>query len=189
MKRFACALALMLALSAAAAADSLWSDSARSYFTDRRAHRVGDLLAVLVVESATATHQATHQTAKEVSASAADGTGLLSFFPRLGLEASRSSSGSGASSTATRISDRISVTVVAVDDLGNLTIAGARQMELGPDKLEMRISGKVRPDDVAADNTVLSSDIADLTVTWSGKGPIQEKQKPGLLYRLLHFLW
>lgn len=183
-------IALILACSAtAAAADSLWTANSRSLFVDRRASRVGDLLAVLVVESVTATHQATHQTNKALEAESGGGNGLLSFFPDFGLSAERSTSGSGASTQSTRISDRLSVTVTALDPAGNLIIEGSRLINLGADKLEMRFRGKVRPDDVEADNTVLSSDVADLEVTWSGKGPIAEKQKPGLISRLLHFLW
>jgi len=183
-------IALLLLVSGGAAfADSLWTGNAQSLFVDRRAHRVGDILSVLIVEAVSASHSATHQTTKEVSAEAQGGLGLLSFFPRLGLSASRGAAGSGSNITSTRITDRISVTVVAVDLLGNMSIAGQRTMELGPDKLELQFAGKVRPEDVGADNSVLSSDVADLVVTWAGKGPIAEKQKSGLLYRLLHFLW
>lgn len=189
MRRCSFALALILVLAATAQADSLWTNTSSSLFADRRARAVGDLLTVAVVESVSTTHVAEHQTKKEAEAETAAGTGLLSFFPDLSLSAARSTEGSGASTAATRITDRLTVKVTAIDPQGNLCIAGDRTLELSADRLELHFSGKVRPEDIDADNLVLSTSVADLQVTWSAKGPIAEKQKPGLLMRLLHWLW
>jgi flagellar L-ring protein precursor FlgH len=50
------------------------------------------------------------------------------------------------------------------------------------------ISGMVRPQDVTAANTVLSSQIADAEVQMEGDGLLAEAQRPGVLYRLLDWL-
>jgi flagellar L-ring protein precursor FlgH len=52
----------------------------------------------------------------------------------------------------------------------------------------MTVSGVVRPQDVTAANTVLSSQIADAEVQMEGRGLLAEAQRPGILYRFLDWL-
>lgn len=190
MKRAFLLVLVLVAAMGTAHAESLWRANSKSLYADLRARQVGDLLTILVVESTQTSHIATHKTAKGVETETEGGTGpVLSWIPELSLSTSRKSDGSGSTATATRVTDRLSVTVAAIDAQGNLLVMGNRVLELGADKVEMKFSGIVRPTDISADNTVLSSNVADLQVSWSGRGPIAEKQKPGLLYRLLHFLW
>ena len=60
-------LALALPLQKAAA-DSLWKDgSAQSIFADKKAHAIGDILTILVQESATAKKQNNTTTSKQAA--------------------------------------------------------------------------------------------------------------------------
>lgn len=176
-------------VASAAWAESLWTPQSQSLYADRRAHAVGDVLTVAIVESVSATHAASHQTEKQMEAEGMAGSGLLSFLPDLTTAASRQSHGSGNTTTATRITDQLSVTISAIDPQGNLCLSGGRTLELGADKLELQFRGKVRPEDVGLNNVVYSTQVAELSVTWKGAGPIAEKQQPGVLYRLLRWLW
>jgi flagellar L-ring protein precursor FlgH len=47
----------------------------------------------------------------------------------------------------------------------------------------------VRSEDITADNTVLSSAIADAEIEYTGKGVITEKQRPGIVQRIMDWLW
>ena len=49
------------------------------------------------------------------------------------------------------------------------------------------LSGLVRPQDVAADNTVRSAFVADAEVRVEGRGAISDRQRPGLSHRLFDF--
>ena len=180
---------LLICCCAVAQADSLWKSDSESLVADRKAHRVGDILTVLIVESSSAKHEAKSDTSKKMDAQATRGTGLLRLFPSLSVSADRSTSGSCSSEQTTTLVDRMSVKVVAVLSNRVLRIEGERVVNLRPDEIKLSVTGCVRSEDVAADNTVTSANIADLKVTTAGKGPIAEKQKPGLIARLLHFLW
>ncbi len=70
-----------------------------------------------------------------------------------------------------------------------MTVAGDRCLQLGADTLKLHFAGRIRPQDIDETNTVLSTNVADLCVTWAAQGPIAEKQKPGLIQQLLHWLW
>jgi len=187
--------AVVIALGAAALAqpgrsDSLWpAERQGSLYADQRAHAVGDLLTVIIVQSSVASHEAESETNKSASASASPGAGLLSFFPDFGLGAKRSTSGSGSTVSKTQFADRMTARVTEVLPNGALRIEGVRSTVINAEKMELRLTGVVRPQDVSPDNTVLSSNLADEQIEWTGKGPIAEKQRPGLISRLLHFLF
>jgi flagellar L-ring protein precursor FlgH len=183
-------LAAIAALAPGARADSLWpEDQKTSMYQDQRARAVGDLLTVIIVQSTVASHEAQSDTKKDTSAKADKGIGLLKFFPDLGLSATRSTSGSGSTSSKTQLADRMTVKVTAVLGSGALQIEGVRSTVISAEKVEVRLTGVVRSQDISADNTILSSNIADQQLTFTGKGPIAEKQKPGLISRLLRFLF
>jgi len=170
--------------------DSLWpAGRTTSSCADKRARAVGDLLTVIIVQSSIVSHEADSQTDKSTSASADKGTGLLKLFPDLGLSAERSTSGSGSTSGRTQLADRMTVRVTEVLPNGVLKIEGARTTNINADKLEARLTGVVRSQDISAEDTVLSTAIADQQIVWTGKGPIAEKQKPGIISWLLHFLF
>ncbi len=56
------------------------------------------------------------------------------------------------------------------------------------EKQEIALSGRVRPYDILANNTVLSSRLADATISYVGEGLLAEQQRPGILSRLLRWL-
>lgn len=178
-----------VALAAPAGADSLWSGGAGSLFTDQKARGVGDLITVVVVQQTVTQHKAANQVTKDTSATAAEGTGLLKFFPDLTLSAKRDASGSGTNTSSTSLVDRITAKVVAVMPNGLLQIEGTRRIQLAADKMDLHLSGLVRPRDIAPDNTVLSSQVAEAAITWTGTGPVAETKRPGLITRILGFLW
>ena len=181
--------AIIVALAYAAHADSLWSNQSQSLFTDARAHTVGDLLTIVIVESSSASTQAKHTTSKSMNAQANAGTGIFSGFTGLGAKASRSSDGEGTSQTSTQLTDRMTVTIKEVLPNGNLHIEGTRTIKLEKDTMTLTFSGNVRPQDIAPDNTISSVLVADQCLITKGGGPIAEKQRPRLLYNLLTLLW
>jgi flagellar L-ring protein precursor FlgH len=168
---------------------SLWRPGSRSLIADRRAARPGDILTILVVERSATSHQAAHETEKKLSASGGPGGGMLALFPEVSVKGERTTSGTGSASQSTSLVDRISAVVTAVTPQGNLQVQAVRRVRLNKDELVLTISGLVRPEDITAENSVLSAQVADCRMEWSGHGPIPEKQRPGLLSRLLSLLW
>lgn len=189
LRRLALALALVLPWGGSAGAVSLWTASSRSLIADRRASNVGDLVTVVVTQRTVTSHQAAHETEKKLSASGGPGGGVLQFFPQLSVNAERETSGQGLRSEATSLADRVTARVAAITPEGNLLLEARRTVRLGRDELTFTLSGLARPDDINPDNTVLSSQLADCQMKWSGSGPIPEKQRPGLLSALLSLLW
>lgn len=173
----------------AGAAASLWTSRSRPLIADHIASRPGDLLTILVVEKSRTSHQAAHETEKKLSATARPGGGILGFFPDLSVSAERATSGSGSTTQSTSLVDRISGVVTGISPQGHLQIRATRRVRLNRDELSLTITGVVRQADISPDNMVLSTQIAECQMEWSGHGSIPEKQRVGLLSRLLSLLW
>ncbi len=71
---------------------------------------------------------------------------------------------------------------------GNLTIKGTKVIKINDEDQNLVITGVIRPEDISADNTVISMNVADAIIQYEGKGPIGEKTSPGILTRILDWL-
>lgn len=195
------ALALgLLALAGTAAparAQSLWVDQS-SLVADHRARAVGDVLTVVVDERASANRQGETTLTKDseldvnVGRPSAGGRpirGISKLLPFLfSSDLNSDFSGKGTNVRSDRVSFQISVRVMKVLENGNLLIEGRRSVVVGQETQNLVLSGIVRPQDVAPDNTVSSAFVADAEVRLDGRGIISEKQKPGFFGRLFDWL-
>ncbi len=181
---------------------SLWQENAPlgELFMNPKARRVGDIVTIHIVERSRASNAADTKSSRNSSAA----LGLQSF---LGLEdrfptsdsffnpfgsiqgsAQSGFDGKGATSRSGDLTARITARVIAVLPNGNLKISGSREIAVNNETQLITLSGIIRPRDVAADNVVLSTYIADARITYSGDGVIGERQRPGWLARLLEVL-
>ena len=212
------AAALLLLLPAGAWGQSLYSEGApgASLFTDQRARAVNDLVTILIVEQSSSSRTANTKTSKESSRSAGvtefptilDPLGRRVVKPladpllggyqapsqalqerlKLDLEAKGSHDGKGSIDRTDRISAQMPARVVKVLDNGNMVVEGRRSVIVNDETQVITLSGVIRPQDVSATNTVLSSQIADAEIQMVGRGVLAEAQRPGILYRLLDWL-
>ena len=90
-------------------------------------------------------------------------------------------SGSGKSDQQNSLNGTISVSVVEVLPNGNLAIRGEKRMTLNNGNEYIRLSGIIRPSDINAGNSILSTQIADATITYTGDGPVAESNIMGWL--------
>jgi flagellar L-ring protein FlgH len=77
---------------------------------------------------------------------------------------------------------------MAIEPNGNLKVSGQQSLRINGEEQLITLSGVVRPRDVADDNSVLSSRIADARIRFDGKGFVTDQSKPGWLARLFQYL-
>ena len=83
----------------------------------------------------------------------------------------------------------MSVSVVAVKDNGDLVIEGHRVVGVSTDQESLALSGVVRQKDVKNDNSIDSYLIADAEITYTGKGASNTASRPGLLSRIVNWIF
>ncbi len=204
MKRLLCFAILGIAANAAFADDlppdntgSLWTNSKPNPFLDRTARKEGDILTILISETSTATFTASTTTSKSDTNTVGKTIIpiLSTLVPNLIPNTSGSSSGSlstaGSGTTAStgKFLARMSAVVKKVMPNGNLVIEGTRFVKVNKDTQTFVLSGIIKQDSVLPDNTVLSESIAEAEIRVEGKGAISEKQRKGILSRVLDWLF
>ena len=171
----------------------LYGAALYSIYNAHRAMKVDDILTVVIVESAKAGSQSGTNTnkANEMNLQSGGGSGLLRFIPNFGASGSSKVSydGTGGTSREGNLIAKISARVVQVLDNGNLIIDGSKVVEINQEKEIIKVSGIVRQQDIESNNIIYSCNIADAQITYSGKGAATTGQRPGLLARILNWIF
>jgi flagellar L-ring protein precursor FlgH len=164
----------------------------RSIFSDHKAFKVGDVITIIVIEVSSAENNTERSTSRAGNITGSvSGSGALSFIPESGFSVGTGNEFKGQGSTSSRgtVKAKISAKVVGIDSAGNLVIEGRRKVSVNGDEQIIKIKGIVRPSDVNWDNSVLSYNIANAEIEFSGKGTIYRNQSPSWITRLLHWLF
>ena len=174
-----------------AGASSLWSDNSptATIFGDQRARAVGDILTIIVNETSSAIRSGASSNTKSASASTEKGTGLLGFVPDSSVGQQDNFSTKGSINNTNTAKARLTVKVVEVKPNGNLVVSGTQNIRQNGEEQRIVVSGQVRPADIQADNTVLSSNVADAKILFTGKGSIMRKQRQGVLTQIWNWIF
>ena len=162
-------------------------------FEDLRAGRVGDILTVRLLEQTNASKNSSTSTSKSTAATLGNPTVLGRALSRDGtplfdgsLAGDQSFDGAGSSSQSNSLTGDITVTVVERLPNGNLRIRGEKWVTLNQGKEYIRLSGIIRPFDIAPDNSVPSTQIADAEIAYSSRGVMAAANRMGLISRFFH---
>lgn len=163
-------------------------------FADPRAHRVGDILTIVLAENTQASKKAETSTSKKDSTDIGAATLWGKSFPLNGgkiasLSGDRGFDGAGSSSQSNQLSGQITVTVAQRLSNGNLVIRGEKWLTINQGRELVRIAGIARPQDINPDNTILSTRIANAQITYTGSGSLADANTQGWLSRFFNSKW
>lgn len=168
--------------------ESLWRPGSRAFFKDQRAARVGDLVTVLVRMN----DQATLKNATTATRNSAEAMGVPNLF---GLEnvlthvpmdpsklvttnSSNSNVGAGQVQRSESVTIRLAGVVTQVLPNGNLVVMAHQQFRADSELRDLRVSGVIRPEDIASDNTIQSDRMAEARIAYGGRGTLTDLQQP-----------
>ena len=182
---------------------SLWVEQGglSEMFINQKARRIGDIVTIKIVETASATNQASTNTDRKNDMS----IGLTNFFglenrytptssffnPFSSLAGGYDSEfeGAGATKRSGALEAFITARIVRQLPNGNMIIEGNREVRVNNENQIITLTGMVRPRDISSDNIILSTYIADARISYSGSGIVNDRQKPGWLIRILDVIW
>ncbi len=170
-------------------ARSLWQDSQWGMFADKKARDVGDILTIVISESTTQTATKSRSNSKSGNTTLNAGTGIFHFLAAASAGGSDSFTANGSASDTNSFSGQITVTVVEVLPNDNMVIEGTQSIWQNRDEHKITLRGIIRRADVTANNTVPSYKVADATLKFDGKGPLNAKQRQGILTQIFNFLF
>ena len=195
------ALCIFLAAGTPVPAGSLWREGVtdeRGMFADKRAKRVGDILTIIVQETASVANSErlkTDKASKSGVTNLADTIvrqfanklpGKLQPVKDLNLNSTGTNdyTGGGEVKNSQTIATRAAVQVIDVLPNGNLVVEGLREISFSKERQFAALRGLVRSYDILPDNTVLSSNMADARIEIISEGTLTDAQKKGWLLRL-----
>ena len=167
-------------------ANSLWRSGSRAFFKDQRAAQVGDIVTVLVNMNDAANLKNVTSTAR----TSAETGGIPNFF---GLEklvpavinpatlvttnSTNNNIGTGQIQRTEAVTLRLAGIVTQVLPNGNLVVAASQEFLVNSELRELRVTGVIRPQDIASDNTVLHDRMAEARIAYGGKGQLTDLQR------------
>lgn len=183
-----------------ASSGSLFSEG-DGFFEDDVARRVGDILVIRIDERDTASRAASTSLDKKDSASygVPAAIGLLAALQKkypdvdpsqlFSTESEMAFSGNGTTQRKGVLSATLPVRVRRVLGNGDLFVEGTKVVMVGNEEQHLYVSGIVRKQDIASDNTVPSSRIADAEIESTGRGDINDQQRRAWGSRLVAKIW
>jgi len=186
-KFFQLLIAATLSAPALASAQSLWHDDAsKPMFADKRATGVGDILTIVVQENSSANKNNQTQTEKQSSWVAAISSFLFPGFaqfkgstPAINYSSDLKHNGTGVINNSEAIVAQVAVKVVDVLPNNTMVVEGKRDTSFAGEHQSIILRGVVRAEDVTANNTVLSCNVADATIQIVGSGRVTDSTKKG----------
>ncbi len=180
---------------------SIWTGNEGNWIADLRAHQVGDIVTVIILEKASASKEASTETDRNSGITA----GIPTFFglektvvennpnldPSSLIEANIKNNfkGSGKTTRKEDLLATLTTQVVKVYPNGNMKIRGGKSVVVNNENQIIYLTGIIRPFDVSAANEVDSSKILNAQIAYTGKGIISDKQRPGWLGRIVDRVW
>lgn len=169
-----------------AEASSLWSSETTSFFRDRRAQNVGDLVTVLIDINDRAQLQNATERSRDAKQTVADPDFFNLDFSTdsgtaIGLESSSEAAGAGSIRRNESIRLRVAALIIQELPNGNFVIAGRQEVKVNAELRELRIAGIIRESDIDVDNTIDYDKVAEARISYGGRGQISVVQtaRPG----------
>jgi len=162
-------------------------------YGDRRAHRVGDLLTINLIENTAARTSANTAISRKsnvgVSAPTIFGAPVTHNGQKV-LDISAGSehdfSGKGNSAQSNQLQGSVTVTVIQRLPNGNLVVQGQKNLRLNRGSELVQIQGIVRQADIAPDNTIASNRVAEARMVYGGRGALAQSNAMGWLGRFFN---
>lgn len=180
-------LLLLMGVPGAAQAQLYQHNNWAAMASDRRASAVGDILTVIVLENNNASNTVQTGTNRHTQIGGNISAGS-SFNESVSAGLRGQFDGAGQTGRSGRMVAQISVRVDQVYPNGDLGIAGASALNIGGERTNIRIRGRVRSADITGTNTILSGRIADAQIDYEGRGFASRSARPGFLQRIFSFL-
>ena len=166
---------------------SLWPGAGKKnmFFADNKAHRVGDIVTVQVLESTTATNKADTVDERGTDASLGIDTGGANPT-EMAFKGGHKFRGKGSTGRSDKFSATVSCLITDVLPNGNMRIEGQRRMKINNEEQYIIVRGLVRQDDITYNNTVLSTKIAEADILYTGEGGMDGGREPGWLGKVFN---
>ena len=171
--------------------NSLWRPGARAFFKDHRAKEVGDILTVTLAidDSATLNNETERDRTDAEDQNVTNLLGLENEYSNFLFQGATAASlfsfdtthgtlGDGRLERTETINLQFAAVVTQILPNGALVLMGRQEVRVNNELRELMVTGIVRPSDIASDNTINHTKIAEMRVAYGGRGALSDLQQP-----------
>ena len=156
--------------------------SVTSIYSDIKAHNVGDLITVHIIESSNASRESkvNSSSSTDMSMDGSVAGTLTDYLPLFGAASKISNilDGSEGTEQKDQLTGRISVTIMEETENGMFFIKGKRILEVNGEMNTIQLEGYIRERDISTNNTVFSYNIANAEIIYSKGGTLENVVNP-----------
>ncbi len=178
--------------------NALWRNGSRAFFKDQRASEVGDIVTVLVDmnDSADLKNVTTATRNSSESAGMPNFFGMEQLLPKtivdpsklLSLSSGNTNDGNGQIKRNETVTLRLAGVVTQVLANGNLVVDARQEVRVNGELRVLHVTGVIRPQDIASDNTVKADRMAEARIAYGGRGELTDVQSPRWGQQLMDIL-
>jgi len=154
-----------------------------SLYEPRRDWRPGDLVTIDIVTSATADNSddANLKRTGSIADSLTSFMGVpltfghvngASISPNIATSSDQEYTGAGSATASNDVTGQVEAVITRVDPNGTLALAGRTNVNINGNITSIVVTGYASPDDIAANTTISSNNVADMNVQYVGNGPV-----------------
>jgi len=176
------------------------ASSSGSLYEPRRDWSVGDLVTINIVTSSVAnnTDNAALKRTGSIQDSMTSFMGIPMSFghinggslsPSITAGSDQEYAGTGSAIAASNISGPVEAVITQVDANGTLALAGRTNVNINGNVISIVVTGYASPDDIAANTTISSNQVADMNVQYVGDGPVEGAHQVPWLQLILNKVW
>jgi len=160
-----------------------------SLVSNIKAHRVGDLITIIITEESTADASSKTKADNKSETSGGPGLGILNFVKPWDMTVENKYSGDGKTQRSGNLEAEITARIIEVLHNGDFRLEGTRMVNINGEKTLIEITGVCRGKDIAPDNTIMSTFISDAQIAYNGSGIVNDTSEPGVVTKILNWLF
>lgn len=182
-------LGALLAPAAHAKTPLIDFETGQSLVSNIKAHRVGDLITILITEDSSAKSTAKTKADNKSESTGGAGLGVLNFIKPWDMSVENKYKGDGDTQRKGSLRAEITARIVEVLHNGDFRLEGTRMININGEKQLIEVTGVCRARDIQPNNTILSTYISDAQIAYNGSGMITDTSDPGVVTKVLNWLF
>jgi len=164
-------------------------ETGESLVTNLKAHRIGDLITIIITESSSADATSKTKADNKSESKGGPGLGFLDFIKPWDMSVENKYKGDGKTQRSGNLRAEITARITEVLHNGDFRLEGTRMVNVNGEKTLIEITGVCRSKDIAPDNTIMSTYISDAMIAYNGSGLVNDAAEPGVVTKVLNWLF
>jgi flagellar L-ring protein precursor FlgH len=160
-----------------------------SLVTNIKARSEGDLITIIITENAMANAASRTKANNKSETRGGPALGFFDFVSPWDMTVDNKYLGDGDTQRRGSLQAEITARIVEVLPNGDLRLEGTRMVNINGEKQLIEITGSCRSRDIGSDNTIMSTFISDAQIAYNGSGIINDTSSPGVVTRVLNWIF